>query len=104
MEIKNVDLTPLNRLGKKQKEVLKLLAKGWHISIFTNFSEGTEEIELSDEANEDTLAINPYILISFYNRGLLFYQTIYKTVLPDTEIAHYKLKQEYIEVVKHWKQ
>jgi len=104
MEIKNVDLTPLDRLGKKQKEVLKLLANGWHISIFTNFSEGTEEIELSDEANEDTLAINSYILISFYNRGLLFYQTIYKTVLPDTEIKHYKLKQEYIEVVKHWKQ
>src|SRR5574338_640774 len=104
MKGENNSLTPLNRLGKKQKEVLKLLANGWHISIFTNFSEGTEEIELSDEANEDTLAINPYILISFYNRGLLFYQTIYKTVLPDTEIAHYKLKKEYIEVVKHWKQ
>ena len=104
MKEENDNLTSLTRLGKKQKEVLKLLAKGWHISIFTNFSEGTEEIELSDEANEDTLAINPYILISFYNRGLLFYQTIYKTVLPDTEIAHYKLKKEYIEVVKHWKQ
>ena len=104
MEIKNVDLTPLDRLGKKQKEVLKLLAKGWHISIFTNFSDGTEEIELGNEWDVDTLPIRYDILVSFNNRGLLFYKTIHETLLPDTEIAHYKLKKEYIEVVKHWKQ
>lgn len=93
------------KLGKKQKEILRLLFDGWKFQIFTEFSAPTSQCEqmyLIDQEAANTQAVPKRILISFCKRELVEAKTVYSTVGPDTETVNYSLKPEFIEPLKRY--
>lgn len=90
----------LSRLGKRQREVLKELANGGKIRLFTHFNDMYENATLIDADENDIDDLPPSILISFVKREIVYGYKVYSTVQPDTETSDYVLKADYVAAVK----
>lgn len=101
--LQNCLLCPaLSRLGKKQKQVLSILAKGGAIRFFKHYSEMWEKATVIDEDDNEIEYCPPSLLISLNKRDLVYPKKIYSTVQPDTDTYDYLLRREYLEAVKGW--
>lgn len=90
----------LSRLGKRQREVLKELANGGKIRLFTHFNDMYESATLIDADENDIDDLPPSILISFVKREIVYGYKVYSTIQPDTETSDYVLKADYVAAVK----
>ena len=97
--------SPLHRvmyrpLGKRQKEVCRMLLNGHHITIFKDYDTHQEEQNIVDEDKSNFYEISGKMIGSLVKRGLLDWKSVYSTVQPNTETLQFNLKESVIPWVR----
>ena len=87
-------------LGKRQKEVIKHLLDGKHISVMQDLSRMTQEQHITDDDKCDWIEVSESVIRSLINRKLLTITKVYSTTQPDTEHYEMRLKSEMVELAR----
>lgn len=87
-------------LGKRQKEAIRHLLDGKHISVMQDLSRMTQEQHITDEDKSDWIEISEPIIRSLIKRNFLEIRNVYSTVQPDTEHYEMRLKSEMVDLAR----
>lgn len=87
-------------LGKRQKEAIRHLLDGKHISVMQDLSRMTQEQHITDEDKSEWIEISEPVIRSLINRELLTVRKVYSTTQPDTEHYEMRLKSEMVELAR----
>lgn len=87
-------------LGKRQKEVIRHLLNGKHISVMQDLSRMTQEQYITDDGKCDWVEVSEPVIRSLIKRKLLMVRKVYSTTQPDTEHYEMRLKSEMVEMAR----